>query len=436
MGTRMQRHVIRSTITAVAMGVASAALCSTAAAEWSKTYVVEWNEPAMYYGAKSGVIDPGTDCPKGSNPEPNWVQVMVDAGYSREQAEWLRSPANPTRSPVHGQNGMAFRGKDQANVYIHPETTPDPGMLPMVGTIGEGIDLDGDPKTGFTTPTGEKGVDNEFYRALGCWKTYRGPVRLSSGALSQNDAMREGSWTVVVVVAGKGADPMNDGHVDVGFYLSPDKMVKSGDGSIARDYTFRIKPDAKFEAIIHAKSVNGRIVSTAPADEVWMRDPGYTRELQLLKARVDLTMKLDGSLVGYVGGYRPWEPIYRGWVNGRGPVIESLTWIQLPAVWYQLKRMADYSPSGPGGEKTHISFALRVEALPAFVMTPDASKQATNVASYKSVAPPAPPAVAATTFRVIDGLVPDRNNPDSMSAPPLTRVVASSEAAAARGGGK
>jgi hypothetical protein len=39
-----------------------------AMAEWTKTYVIEWNEPAMYYGAKTGVIDPGTDCPQGSNP--------------------------------------------------------------------------------------------------------------------------------------------------------------------------------------------------------------------------------------------------------------------------------------------------------------------------------------------------------------------------------
>jgi hypothetical protein len=90
-------------------------------------------------------------------------------------------------------------------------------------------------------------------------------------------------------------------------------------------------------------------------------------------------MKPDGSLVGYVGGYRPWEPVYKGWVNARGPVIESLTWVQLPAVYYALRRSADYSPTGRGGDKTHISFALRIDALPAFVMTPDASKELASV---------------------------------------------------------
>jgi hypothetical protein len=63
-------------------------------------------------------------------------------------------------------------------------------------------------------------------------------------------------------------------------------------------------------------------------------------------------------------------------------VIESLTWVQLPAVYYALRRNADFAPT-QGGEKTHISYAMRIEALPAFVMTPDASREATEVVSYK-----------------------------------------------------
>src|SRR3974377_251379 len=150
----------KSTITGLAFVAATASFPALAA--WTKTYVVEWNEPAMYYGAKSGVIDPGTDCPKGTNPEPDWIKVLMDAGYTREEAEWLRNPANPTRRPVHGQNQMAFRGKDRANVYVNPTSTPDSGLTGVTGTIGEGINLDGNEKTGFTSPTGEKGIDNNF----------------------------------------------------------------------------------------------------------------------------------------------------------------------------------------------------------------------------------------------------------------------------------
>ena len=230
-----------------------------ASADWTKTYVVEWNEPAFYYGAKTGVIDPGTDCPHGTNPEIDWIKVLVDAGYTREEAEWLRNPANPSRSPVHGQNQMAFRGKNRANVYTNPTSIPDPGLTGVTGEIGEGIDLDGNAKSGFTSQTGEKGIDNNFYKALGCWKTYRGPQRLSSGALQFNDSMRNGGWSTVIVVAGKGADPMNDANVTVGIYVSDDKMVKDGNGNIAPDYTFSIKPHGKYEAIFPARVANGVI---------------------------------------------------------------------------------------------------------------------------------------------------------------------------------
>ena len=420
----MNRRFVATSVIAITIAFASTAVPQQLSkpAKWTKTYVIEWNEPAMYYGAKTGVIDPGTDCPKGTNPEIDWIQVLVDAGYTLEEAKWLRNPANPTRSPVHGQNQMAFRGKDRANVYVNPTSTPDTGLVGVSGTTGEGVNLDDDEKTGFTSPTGEKGIDNNFYKCLGCWKTYRGPRRLSSGALQFNDSMRNGAWTTVIVMSGEGADPMNDTHVKIGFYVSNDKMVKDGNGNIAPDYTFRIAPHAKYEGILAARTSNGRVISTAPG-EIMLRDPGYTRDLELLRARVDLQMKPDGSLTGYVGGYRPWEPVYKGWVNARGPVIESLTWVQLPAVYYALRRSADYSPTGANGEKTHISFALRIDALPAFVVTPDASKEVASVETYKASAPKETTRGAAGSFYVIDGIVPDRTGkfqagPNAVILPP------------------
>lgn len=395
--------------------VAAAAVAAPvpALAAWTRTFAVEWYEPAMYYGAKSGVAEPGTDCPAGTNREPDWIKIMTEAGYSREQALWLRNPANPTRSPVHGQNQMAFRGENRANVYINPTSTPDSGLVGVSGAIGEGLDLDGDKGNGFRSPTGETGIDNAFYRTLGCWKTYRGPPRLASGALQFNDSMRDGAWTIVVVVSGKGSDPHNDNDVTVGFYPSADKLVKDAMGQVAPDYTFRVKPDPQLEAVFKARSVGGRIVSTTPAPEVWFRDPGYARRLQMLEAKIDLTLKPDGGLSGYVGGYRPWKPIYDGWVAARGPVIEALTWVRLPDVYYALRRNADFSPSGPGGEKTHISFALRVDATPAFVVSPDAAMTARAV-SYRRQAPRPAGAEAMTErlpFHIVDGLVVPRGAP-------------------------
>jgi hypothetical protein len=430
-------------VQAGAMAALGLGVCGSAAAEWTRTYVVDWYEPASYYGAKDGVTEPGTDCPAGSNPEIDWVKVLVKAGYSEPEAKWLRNPANPSRDPVHGQNQMAFRGKNRENVYIQPWTTPDPGLTGPTGPTVEGFDLDNNRKTGGVSPEGglfaqTKGVDNQFYRALGCTKSYRGPPKLSSTALGVNDTMRNGGWTVVMVVHGAGKDPMNDKQVDVGFYMSEDKLVKDGNGEPARDYTFRIKP-AKLEGLVKAKTVDGVIVSKGATPEMWMRDPGSARDLQLLNARIQFKMREDGGLDGYVGGYRPWRPVYDAMVKGRGPVVEALGWIELPSIYYALQREADYSPTGKKGEKTHISYAMRVSAIPAFVMTPDGKSQVSGVASYAAGADPKDTAPLPGAFGAIDGLIQRPgmavgNALEMYPVPAATPVAANTGAAAASGG--
>jgi hypothetical protein len=186
--------------------------------------------------------------------------------------------------------------------------------------------------------------------------------------------------------------------------------MKDANGHVTPDYTFRIKP-SKLEAIFKAHTVNGVIQSKGAASEVWTREPGLGRDLQLLKARLKLAIKSDGTLQGLVGGYRPWMPIYMSYVNMRGPVVESLGWIELPGLYYALKRNADYSPTGPKGEKTHISYAMRVHAIPAFVVSPDAVEQITAIASYKAKADPADYDAPKGIFNSIDGLVPDSKVP-------------------------
>lgn len=361
-----------------AIAVLFTTLSTTAHAEpWARTYVIEWYEAANLYGGKDGTTEPGSDCPQGSMPSPNWVKVLVDAGYTEKEAKWLRDPANPTREPNNGQPMMAFRGINRQNVYDYPETTPEAGIPAVAGSVALGFNLDGDTRTGFVSPTGEKGIDHAHYKALGCIKGMRGPARLSERGKGANDSMREGAWTVVVVVSGDGKDPANDARVRVGIYSSDDKIVRDGAGNVAQDYSFRIKPDARMQAVFDGSTRNGVITARA-ANTLWMRGPD-TAELKLAKAQLRLQMKPDGSLSGMIGGYRPWRPIYEAMVNARGPVAEPLGWIQLPDVYYALRRHADYSPTGPGGEKTYISYAMRVDAIPAYVMTPDTSETVKQV---------------------------------------------------------
>lgn len=423
----MQPRIIRKRQMCAVAGAwfaaASIAAPGAALAEWTKTYVVEWDEPAVYFGGEHGQADPGADCPKGVNPDPDLAAILVRAGYSREQAEWLLDPDNTTLTWSQRHNQLAFRGKDRANVYVNPSSTPDPGMVEVAGKIGEGINLDGNMSTGFTSPTGEKGVDNNFYRALGCVRWFRGRPYENDHVIRANDRIHAGLWTVVMVVSGKGDDPMNDDEVSIGVYLSSDKLMKDGAGHIARGATFRIKPHERYEAIFKGVVVDGRITTEA-SPEILIRDAEWGRGMDLLEARADFQMQSDGSLKGYIGGYRPWEPIYvEFYAVVSGGIIETHQSIELPAVWYALRRNADHSPTGPGGEKTHISYAARIDAAPAYVTEPEGEELVSSVKSYKAVAPKGEPDIylqrTTNPVRTIEGLMVETGPP-----PPARRAPA------------
>jgi len=57
------------------------------------------------------------------------------------------------------------------------------------------------------------------------------------------------------------------------------------------------------------------------------------------------------------------------------------------------------------GEKTHISYALRLHAIPAFVMTPDAAVPANSVVSYRANYPKSDDVPPPPAFGAIDGLI-------------------------------
>ena len=80
-----------------------------------------------------------------------------------------------------------------------------------------------------------------------------------------------------------------------------------------------------------------------------------------------------------------------------------------------------------------ISYALRVFAKPAYVMSPDAKERLTTIASYKSIAPPPEPIrpVQFSKGIVTDGLVIPRGEkpvslPEDMLLPPTASKVATS----------
>lgn len=370
-------------------GLAALTAPAVAHAGWSKAYVAEWFEPAFYYGAKTGIIEPGTDCPAGTNKEPDWFDLLKTTYRTDEEIKVILDPEKSQKNRVGG-----IRGPNRENVYIQPWSVPDPGMPEMTGTLSYGFDLDNNPATGYTSPDGKvKGIDNAYYKAAGCWKAWRGPTRQAHHAIYVNDGMRDGVMSVVVIVSGEGADPANDPNVTVGFYLSKDKMVKDANGGIARDFTFRIDPDQRFQSLIKARTVDGVVESTQQAD-LKLRDVEtagfFPAQLMLYKGKVRIDPKEDGKAFALVGGYRPVNDYWTGWAAS-GTIHESTTHVNLPAYWYALQRNADLA--APGAErKNAISTAYHMYLTPAFLIAPDAKSHVTAARLYPPAQADAAPA--------------------------------------------
>jgi hypothetical protein len=344
------------------------------AAGWHRAFVVEWYEPAFYYGAKEGDSAPGTDCPAGSNPEMDWRKELKTSWRTDAEVNAILNPENPQR-PQYG----GIRGPNKENVYEKPWSVPDPGIVGVTGKLAYGFNLDGKTKTGFTGQKGEKGIDNEYYRAIGCLVAWRGPPRGGHHAKYVMDGMRDGSFTVLMIMSGKGADWRNDNDVSLGFYVSKDKMVKDANGNIAHDYTFRINPDPRYTSVINARTVNGVVENKGPV-EITTRSVDRL-PLILKNGQARFEFKPDGRIAGFIGGYRSIDDYYKEWQAG-GAIFELTMHINIPAYWYALHKSADAFPDPRTGKNTAISTAYSFEAVPAVVITPNADAVASVAKIY------------------------------------------------------
>lgn len=357
------------------------------AAPWSRAFVVDWLEPAFFHdGPENDNIAPGSDCPKGTAVRPSWEKALKTPWRSEKDIAYYMDAEHAADL----KRIIRFRGPNYEDVWANPTLAPDIGGLPPVsGNTGFGFNLDGKVKpTDFTTPDGETGIDNNYYRAAGCWVSYRGPAYHSQRGMGINGYMRDGLYTIVIVVSGD-KDPMNDDSATLAFYQSKDRIVKDANGQVARDASFAIKPTTRTQSIVKVKVSNGVIETQAP-QEIRLRDEAWNSaipdQLKLDQGQLKLTIKADGGFEGYLGGYRDWKLMYkRQAVPARD--TETLQGIDLPSFYYQLERYADFNPDPATGKNTEISTAYRIRAVPAFVLTPDYAEVVTTPRVFESEPP-------------------------------------------------
>jgi hypothetical protein len=237
------------------------------------------------------------------------------------------------------------------------------------------------PHQDFIGMKGEHGIDNQFYRVVGCTHAYQ------SSGLSNSFAteMLTGSWGIVLTLSGV-HDIHNADNVVVGFYANADPIQLSAARVPLPYATYAIDQDPRFRATVHGRIKDG-VLTTDPVDVRFHNVVnGMHLERPLKHAVLQAALSEDGTLDGYLVGYTPVDEMYdlqfgfRNGKNGAG-VLSPLPLRMLSAngaarvlgytcqgAYYALHQNADGDPNPQTGMCTSISTQYRIKAIPAFVV--------------------------------------------------------------------
>ncbi len=349
------------------LAAAALLLVPAEAAAESRTFVVSFFAQAT--------TSADGDCSKGVNPtiEEQYLLNLRDLGYSQAEIAELKrkddegggsiGPIMMSRGRIDGQ---------PVNAYAHPTAVIDPKLNALDGKLAYGFDMDAkganDPD-GFVDPeTGQRGVDHQAYRALGCMRTFRGSLKgrptfwdWAWGQLRDSQP----AWLITI----EGEDLSRDGEVTVTFDRAVEFVASNTDSSPRRDVTYRIDPDRRSHNVYKARIKEGVVLLAAPgtADFRMLQNPLVTPELKMKRLYLRLNLNADGGMNGMLGGYQSWRELYFG-IGSSGTREVCITG-DIPGIFYLLRRHADGDPDRQTGENTTISVTYYIEAVPAFAVS-------------------------------------------------------------------
>lgn len=300
---------------------------------------------------------------------------------------------------------QAMSDPNTKNLCLNPELgKADPNFKTVTGknVSADGIDLDGQdshlngkaapntcPHEDFRGMNGEHGIDNQFFRLVGCSKSWQ-----STGLSNQYEIeMYTGAWGILITLKGV-QDLRNAKDVEVGIYANADPIQLSPTREALPDATYAMDQDPRFRAVTHGRILNG-VLTTDPVD---VRFHVVTNSIHLERplqdARLQVTLTPDGGMEGILAGYTQVEELYDfqyGFRDGKdakgnpAPLqLRTVSSIGQAAVlghtcqgaYYAMKQLADGHRDPKSGQCSALSTQYRIKAIPAFVV--DSPTQSIN----------------------------------------------------------
>ena len=249
-----------------------------------------------------------------------------------------------------------------------------------VGMVVPGVNLDGKiDADDFTSPDGVKGIDNHFFRVIGCVSSYR-----DVAALMVTKWRVDNAFNRVVIELTDVDDLTNDSDVTVTTYRGLSPLLPDASGKGYMPGTSQ-RVDARFgkDFIFTFKGkIEGGVLVTEPGDYLMPYQALANVSTQLFRGlKFELRLTETGA-EGYMGGYVD----LASWRVQRQESIsthhQSYGQESSPTLFKALNRLADGYPDATG-QNTAISGALHVRFTQVFI---EGKPRATAAATGSSTA--------------------------------------------------
>lgn len=282
-------------------------------------------------------------------------------------------------------SGKRMREQGGTSICNIPDAYDDPPHRTVQSRVAYGRNLDGKVSDGsdtencgavnFQSPDGVPGIDNQLYRVMGCIDSFRRDAEFAGGAMEDYHigAYRDGEITTLMEIRGVD-DFANDDEVEVGIYSSQDPtLYDSEKRGIART-SLTVTDNTLWHNVARGRIENGVLI-TDPFDlRLKFGWTGRPAEYVIRDARIHLTLAEDGTATGDLAGYFDLKHAYWHNFHDEQGALQVANGYTCPAVWKSLQQHADGYRDPETGQCQAISTAMKIEAVPAFVIHPPESE--------------------------------------------------------------
>lgn len=306
------------------------------------------------YWAVHQSADGKAECPNGVNDGP------------REHFKALFPDNGAKRSVVDTQI------KREAEGYF-PTLTKEPFTFHLSQSkIAKGLNLDGKvDENDFVSPDGEKGIDNQLFRVLGCVRGYRAPD--GDAYFFDNNTLitdRYDRWMFELTDVDS---LVNDDDVTITTYRGLDGLLKKADGNgmlAGGSQVVDVKWGGRYVTTFKGKIKDG-VLTTTPTDVTFPWGTfGVPTDREMREMRMQVKLLPTGG-TGLIAGYTVLENWYRQTLRSSSTHHQAYGQVSLPSVYRALRAAADGHPDPKTGENTTLSSALDVTLTQVHIIHPD-----------------------------------------------------------------